>query len=976
MGYTSVNNLNQLNFNSVSSNRFVALINGDASTPSFTWKSNLTSGFYMLSDNKTLGITIDGKETVNVNQYGVVVPQGSAGSPSYGFLNDAKSGFCSNGTGQINVICNNFVVTQFGANQQRGQPGSVTLPFYSFQLDATSGMFLIDTEKIGFSTASTERLRITNTTTEFSTRAMFTAGNSSNPSISFTSNTTTGLFSALANTIGITCNAFQVGQFDTAGLKINSGSAAFPTLSFLTDTDTGLYRGGVNILDVACGGVQSLQIAGSGTYFPLGNVTLPGISFLGDTNTGFYRGTADEIDVACNGIRSVNFSFYGVKTGNGGLGSASYSFLDEVTSGMYKSAPGNLDFACGGNRGLNLTAAGCRTPDGSNLAPSYSFLNDIDTGIYSISANSMGFVAGGTLCAYINNSDFIAQSRLFINNMGTVVFPSISFVGDTNTGFYQSALDNLDVSAGGVRIINFNSGSVLLGLDGSAAGPSLAFLSDPDTGIYKGSVNRLSISCGGSLCSEFTTAFIINSVPIHASTGGASTPGYSFGGDTNTGFYWNGADQIGISQGGAARWVFNGSYNFQPAATNTYDIGTSSVLLRDCYSTRVLVGAGSASAASYTFNGDTDTGIYQYNPNAIGFTAGNGWRMIIDPIGIYASVNTYLANGSAASPGLSFVNDSNTGLYSYGGDQIGVACGGTLVGRFFNAGFIMNGNIFTDLPPSGGTIHWYLRTNGGVLRNAIGMGATESGGDTGSNLTFWNYTDGGGFKNNIYQNERSTNNNYFWGRLWVGQTGSTTIPSLGFLNQTDCGLSSFYTDQIEFITNSVHRFSITNNSILPAADAAYNLGSAGLRCNTIFASVGTINTSDRTLKDDITPCALGLDFINQLKPVKYKWKNRTYEEKYQCPETKEEKIRTIEKVHSRYHLGLIAQDVKETLDDLKIDTNDFAGYVDSSVNEANVHTLGLNYVQFIAPMIKAIQELSTAIQALTQRIEALEELPA
>lgn len=815
--------------------------------------------------------------------------------------------------------------------------------------------------------------------------------------------------------------------------QLADGTAANPSLKFISDTDTGLYRPSNNTLGITTGGTTRMNISDSviTATIPIrvssGAVTSPSYSFSSDTNTGFYQATPDEIDVACGSTRSVNFSFYGVKTGNGGLGSASYSFLDEITSGMYKSAAGNLDFACGGNRSLNLTAAGCRTPSGTNLAPSYSFISDTDTGIYLSGTNILSFAAGGVQRMYVGPADVTINNRLFIDGFGTNVNPAMSWASDTNTGIYRSSADNFDITAGGTRALNINASGTYF-LDGSVGSPSVSFISDTDTGLYRPGVNRVAISCGSALCSEFTTGYIANAVPIYASTGAAGTPGYSFGGDTNTGFYWNGAAQIGISQGGAARWLFNSSYNFQPASTNTYDIGTSSVLLRDCYSTRFLASDGSVSTPSIAFLGDTDTGIYRPENNALAVTCANalvfGFYQTVtksfnvfqnsdgtasipsysflnnNNLGMYRSASNtigFATNGtlrlsldtanltstlpiiapaaSASAPSYTFNSDTNTGLYSYGADQIGIACGGSLVGRIFNAGFIMNGNIFTNLTPSGGTLHWYLRTNGSVLRNAIGMAATESGSDTGSNLAFWNYTDAGGFKAQIYENERSTNNNYYWGRLWIGQTSSTTIPSIGFLNQTDCGLSSYYTDQIDLITNSVHRFSITNNSILPAADASYNLGSSGLRMNTIYASVGTINTSDRNLKENITDCTLGLDFVNKLKPVKYKWKDRTYEEKYYDEEAKEEKTRTIEKVHSRYHMGLIAQDVKETLDELNIPTEQFAGYVDSSVNEPGINTLGLNYTQFIAPMIKAIQEISSAtrerFEELSQKINEL-----
>jgi hypothetical protein len=68
----------------------------------------------------------------------------------------------------------------------------------------------------------------------------------------------------------------------------------------------------------------------------------------------------------------------------------------------------------------------------------------------------------------------------------------------------------------------------------------------------------------------------------------------------------------------------------------------------------------------------------------------------------------------------------------------------------------------------------------------------------------------------------------------------------------------------------------------------------------------------------------------------------------------------------RTHYGLIAQDVKQTLDEIGIPTKDFAGYVAGDVE--NDEVLGLRYEEFISPMIKAIQELSQKVNNLEAQI--------
>jgi trimeric autotransporter adhesin len=67
--------------------------------------------------------------------------------------------------------------------------------------------------------------------------------------------------------------------------------------------------------------------------------------------------------------------------------------------------------------------------------------------------------------------------------------------------------------------------------------------------------------------------------------------------------------------------------------------------------------------------------------------------------------------------------------------------------------------------------------------------------------------------------------------------------------------------------------------------------------------------------------------------------------------------------YTRKHAGLIAQEVKAALDRLGIDTTDFAGFVDANVN-GGPDRLMLRYLEFIPPLIKAVQELSARIETL------------
>lgn len=124
------------------------------------------------------------------------------------------------------------------------------------------------------------------------------------------------------------------------------------------------------------------------------------------------------------------------------------------------------------------------------------------------------------------------------------------------------------------------------------------------------------------------------------------------------------------------------------------------------------------------------------------------------------------------------------------------------------------------------------------------------------------------------------------------------------------------------------------------------------------------NRSDERDKADIRDTVLGLDFINALRPVDFKW---DYRDSYISVDD-DGNISPLPKDGSkkgvRYHHGFIAQDVARI-----IETNgiDFGGYQDHKVNGgSDVKSLG--YEEFIAPLVKAVQELSSEIKKINQKI--------
>jgi hypothetical protein len=150
--------------------------------------------------------------------------------------------------------------------------------------------------------------------------------------------------------------------------------------------------------------------------------------------------------------------------------------------------------------------------------------------------------------------------------------------------------------------------------------------------------------------------------------------------------------------------------------------------------------------------------------------------------------------------------------------------------------------------------------------------------------------------------------------------------------------------------------------------------------NTTTYVYGTVqNRSDLRDKADVTDTILGLDFINALRPVDYCWDMREdYRTEMQEDLTEEETAEWLEqnklcnivrdgsKKRPRKHHGLIAQEVRELIEETGVD---FGGFQDHSLGGGE-DALSIGYDEFIAPLIKAVQELSAKVKELEEQIQS------
>ena len=120
---------------------------------------------------------------------------------------------------------------------------------------------------------------------------------------------------------------------------------------------------------------------------------------------------------------------------------------------------------------------------------------------------------------------------------------------------------------------------------------------------------------------------------------------------------------------------------------------------------------------------------------------------------------------------------------------------------------------------------------------------------------------------------------------------------------------------------------------------------------------GWANTSDVRIKKDIVSVDLGLNFINSLRPVKYKEKPlKDWPKEFLAKDTEED----LNFKNDKEFVGFISQEVKEIMD--KNNTT-FSGW---QVDEKSSRE-SLQYDKFVVPLVKAVQELSAKVTELESK---------
>jgi len=572
------------------------------------------------------------------------------------------------------------------------------------------------------------------------------------------------------------------------------------------------------------------------------------------------------------------------------------------------------------------------------------------TGVITIPTNNTQITNGSN---YITLASLSATSPLSYNNTTgaftiaqatTSVSGYLSSTDWTTFNNKQSTITNPVTGTGTTNYVSKFTGT-------SSIGNSLIWDNGTNVGINTASPVTTNLVGSQTIVKSYNSDTPVSTTAQTYYTNQSNL--YLFGRNAGLSIITNSTNEEGTIFFGNASTVAYASINTGSGTSSVggdmyFKVGSNTERMRITSAGNVLINKTTAAGYNLEVNGaafyDKSDGTYialGYGGSVkgyIGISSQTQVSGVTNGIGLASANDMTFATGGSASERMRITSGGNVGIgttnttysalnikssgtflyngiaiYSTNGTEsfLGIGNSGTECGLFATYG--ASGSYLPITFSTSGAERMRITSDGTLL---IG-GASASGA--------YNCSLGNATANTYYQ-VRSANTNSLFGAdsrgTWFGNLSSKEIYANG-------------------------------SNLNPGVDNSTTLGSSSYRWSVVYAVNGSIQTSDERQKTDIFTSDLGLDFINKLNPVSYKWKVGGNDVEYSSVEDENGNLTPTSvatpKVGIRTHYGLIAQQVKEVLGN-----KDFGGFV----HDKETDMMSLRYDQFISPLIKAIQELN------------------
>jgi len=442
----------------------------------------------------------------------------------------------------------------------------------------------------------------------------FADGSQSSPGVYFTNETTMGMFRAAAGTLAFsTASTERLRITSTGQIQVGNGSAAAPVLSFSSDTNTGIFRPAEDNIAISTGGTERFRInnagyVGIGTSSPDVALSIEGLTqavssisstryFNDQYSSEFLFKKSRSGTVGVNAAVSLNdtLGMISFKGADGTTYANSARILatvtDTITSGII---PGSLAFQTANASGTlttrltldhlgNIIGAGqFEGITGSASSPSFSFSVDTNTGMFRPAEDILAISTGGIERLRVNNN-----GKVRIGGVTEYTSLSLSFLG----GQDGITIQNHDSASTQANIfLRRSKGTTFTDFTAVAAGDSLAAINmqgSDGTGFTTGARISAIVNSAGTVSSTSMPLDIIFATCPNGSitattrmtvtsegqilingTGTAGAPSLCAGNDSNTGIFVPAADTWAVAT--------NGSERVRIDSTGKLGIGTTS----------------------------------------------------------------------------------------------------------------------------------------------------------------------------------------------------------------------------------------------------------------------------------------------------------------------------------------------------------------------------------------------------------------
>lgn len=694
---------------------------GNAGTPDIFWNDDSTTGLFQNTPSddsiafSTAGVRagyFDASQDLFVTNE-IKAGDGAVGGPAFSFSASGQTdvGMYRKTTDQLAFATGGVLAGYFNASQNLilsqhafAPAGTVGAPAFAVGSNTTTGIYEHTTgPSLGFAVEGSAAARLTTGGVLILDSVSVADGTKTIPTLRFTNETDTGLYSKGTAILGISVNDTDVADFSQTYLNMDvpirllGGSDAAPSLTG-PDTitgveDTGIWFANASTIQFTVSGNRMFTMAAEDVSFRrqlrsteanvLGTASAPDYSFWPDVDTGIFHDTANQLGFTTGGTRAGYFDE-----------NQNLHVLNDVISSRVEAGIGVFYTSLNVDGDLTMDSGQVLAQGGAVGAPGFSFKEKTNTGIY-FSGVTLRFSSNGIAVGTMDTTNWRAFRQFRIVDSGGPNDLNLTWATDTNTGFWHDFASGVELSAPlngnfqapdnfhavtggtvattwdenqdfwvhndiyvtksvlasrveagiGVFYTQLNTDRIVLDRNGSLSEPALAFAGNPDTGLFLNSTNDFQIIQNGVSFLRFTSGRYIPKGPLQVeSVGTKSFPAYSWISDVNTGIYQNssGDNSIAFSTDDTRAGYFDSDQNLH--VTGDIIAGGDLFQFDKPVSAKVVTGGGEFYRTLLISDGGTENG--------------------------------------PGEPSLAFINDTDTGLFRVGPNTLGFTTGGVQAGYF------------------------------------------------------------------------------------------------------------------------------------------------------------------------------------------------------------------------------------------------------------------------------------------------------